>query len=205
MYRVRWDNIINCCGFSDKSRCFNCSGDILCVVEAFHSEIMQLNRRHWDITIPSAKVIPQSYVSRHMAPSNWSGDSKWREVAPFRQCDLYDEVDNAVFIKYGETAEELNQTFTDLARVLEANDVEKYKIDFILNSVNGSWFIQSKLLKNVFRSNKACHKETGPEGQVLRADKSQSQTCETVEWGLFLWQSNFWLQTDEIKISFGSD
>ena len=56
-------------------------------------------------------------------------------LVAFRQCDLYDESDKAVFVKYGESPEELNKTFTDLARLFEATGVEKYKIDYILNAV----------------------------------------------------------------------
>lgn len=188
MRRVRWYTVTSWSRFSDKDECFGCGEGVLCVVEAFHAEIMRQNREHWDITIPSPKIIPQSYVGRHMAPSSWSVENKhktgwllyeqvielfskgplprlfssffgyfiplfysntscygvfrpkteyWNPspLVAFRQCDLYDESDKAVFVKYGESPEELNKTFTDLARLFEATGVEKYKIDYILNAV----------------------------------------------------------------------
>ena len=56
-----------------------------------------------------------------------------------RECDLPEEADNLVFIKYGETTEELNRTYTDLMRVFESHGVEKNMIDYILSSINSKY------------------------------------------------------------------
>lgn len=58
----------------------------------------------------------------------------------FRKCDLYDESDNYIFIKYGETDDALNKTFTELKELFVIHGVERDKLDYILESVKSKPF-----------------------------------------------------------------
>lgn len=53
-----------------------------------------------------------------------------------RMCDLYEESDNYIFIKYGETADQLKKTYDDLIHTFEAHGVEKDKLDYIFSSIS---------------------------------------------------------------------